>query len=91
MSTHDKKGSSIKGDHMYASRSDSKNALDSNCPICHTLCKYEEEVTTFSERSIGCDSCNGWFHFVCVQMTAKKLKEIGEGNWYCVLCDKINT
>ena len=91
VSTHDKKGSSIKGDHMYALSSDGNNASDSNCPICHTLCKDEEEVTSFSERSIGCDSCNAWFHFVCVQMTAKKLKEIGEGNWYCVLCDKANT
>ena len=34
--------------------------------------------------------CNAWFHFGCVQMTNKKLKEIGEQNWYCALCEKEN-
>ena len=89
-STKPKKDISKNQDHGYALCSDGDNLSASNCPICHVVCKDEEEVSTFNERSIGCDSCNAWFHFGCVQMTKKKLKEIGEDNWYCTLCAKEN-
>ena len=56
---------------MYASCLESNNLSGSNCPICHAICKDEDEVKTFNERSIGCDSCNGWFHFGCVKMNKK--------------------
>ena len=77
-------------DHGYAFGVDSGNSSGNNCPLCHVVCKNEEEVNTFNERSIGCDSCNAWFHFGCVQMTKKKLNKIGEENWYCRVCVKEN-
>ena len=42
---------------------DSNSSSANNCPICHKLCKEAEELSTFNERSIGCDGCNAWFHF----------------------------
>ena len=73
-------------DHMYALCLDSNTSSGNNCPICHTLCKDEDELSAFNERSIGCDGCNAWFHFGYLIITQKKLKEIGESNWYCALC-----
>ena len=75
-------------DHMYAMCVDSNSSSGNNCPICHKLCKDVEELSTFNERSIGCDGCNAWFHFGCIKITPKKLKEIGESNWSCTLCVK---
>ena len=86
--TEQKKNVWTNEDHGYALCSGSSNLFGSNCPICHVVCKDEEDVRTFDERNIGCDSCNAWFHFGCVQMSNKKLKEIGERNWYCILCTK---
>ena len=51
----------------------------------HTM-QDEDELSTFNERRIGCDCSNAWFHFGCLKITQKKLKEIGESNWYCALC-----
>ena len=63
-------------DHMYALCLDSKASSGNNCPICHTLCKDEEDLSVFNERSIGSDICYAWFHFGCLKMTPKKLEEI---------------
>ena len=41
---------------------------------CHKLCKDTEELSTFNERSIGCDGCNAWFHFGYIKITPKKFK-----------------
>ena len=67
-------------DHMYALCMDNNTSSGNNCPICYTLCKDEDELGTFNERSIGCDGCNALFHFRCLKITQKKLKEIGESN-----------
>ena len=90
MTKRNEKITSNNEDHTYGLCSEGNNLSGSNCPVCHTICKDEEEVNTFIERSIGCDNCNAWFHFGCVQMNSKKLKEIGDKNWYCVLCAKEN-
>ena len=73
-------------DHCYASVLNSNTSSGNNCPICHVVCGNEEDIKTFVQRSIGCDGCNAWFHFSCIGMTAKKLKEMGENNWFCTVC-----
>ena len=73
-------------DHTYALSLDSNASSGNNCPICHALCKDEEELSVFNERSIKFDICYAWFHFGCLKMTPKKLEEIGESSWYCSLC-----
>ena len=76
--------------HMYALCLDSNVSSGNNCPICHTLCNDEEELSVFNERSIGCDICNAWLHFGWLKMTSKKLEEIGESSWYCSLHSEEN-
>ena len=71
---------------VYASVLNSNTSSGNNCPICHVVCGNEEDIKTFVQRSIGCDGCNAWFHFSCIEMTAKKLKEMGENNWFCTVC-----
>ena len=73
-------------DHIYAALLDSNTSSGNNCPICHTLCEHEKDISGFIERSIGCDGCNAWFHFGCIGMTLKKLKEIGDKSWFCIVC-----
>ena len=73
-------------DHLYATLLHSNTSSGNNCPICHILCVHEKDISAFSDRSIGCDGCNAWFHFGCIGMTPKKLKEIGEKSWFCIVC-----
>ena len=80
--------SSVQADHVYTLPDIDDKLSEYNCPMCHQICKDENEVKTFHDRSIGCDMCNAWFHFECTNMTQSKLEEIGEGNWYCVICAK---
>ncbi len=70
-------------DHLFA------KAPCSLCPACHSVCKEDRKVTTFSERSIACDHCNTWFHFSCVKMTKKKLDSVAKSSWYCHVCRKM--
>ena len=73
-------------DYMYATLLDSNTSSGNNCPICHTFCEYEKDISGFTDRSIGCDGCNAWFHFGCIGMTPKMLKEIGDKSWFCIVC-----
>ena len=77
-------------DQMYALYLDCNASSGNSCPICHTLCKDEEELSVFNKRSVGCDICYAWFHFGYLKMTPKKLEEIGESSWYCSLCSEEN-
>lgn len=76
------------GDHCYASFLDSNTRSGNNCPVCHTLCRSEQDISGYSERSIGCDGCNAWFHFGCIGMNTKMLNDIGESSWFCAVCSK---
>ena len=62
---------SEKKDCMYALCLDSNTSSGNNCPICHTLCKDKNELSTFNERSIGCDGCNVWFHLRHLKLTQR--------------------
>lgn len=73
-------------DHMYSLNLDIDNSMNSTCPVCHAVCHDQENVKTFNERSIACDQCNTWFHFRCIKMTQKKLRDLEGHNWYCSLC-----
>ena len=41
------------------------------------------------EDSILCESCNKWFHFICIGITGKEnfLKEGNDIDYICSLCD----
>ena len=80
--------SNVQADHVYTLSVSVNSLAQYNCPICHSICKDENEVKTFQNRSIGCDMCNAWFHFKCINMTQSKLEEIADGNWFCVICEK---
>ena len=56
------------------------------CPICNKIVKESENVVLFSERSIGCDKCNLWYHFKCVNLKQSDIKKMSE--WYCQNCSK---
>ena len=75
-------------DHLYAALLDSNTSSGNNCPICHALCVHEKDISAFSDKSKGCDGCNAWFHFGCIRMTPKMLKEIGDKSWFCIVCAK---
>ena len=65
---HNTAGESHVLDHMYTLSIQAANT-GSACPICHALCKEQENVKKFIERSIACDHCNSWFHFGCLKMS----------------------
>ena len=73
-------------DHLYATVLDSNTSSGNNCPICHRLCEYEKDISGFINRSVGCDGCNAWFHFGCIGITPKMLKDIGDKSWFCIVC-----
>lgn len=74
-------------DHRYDIPTDPSGVpCGSTCPICHLLCKEEENVKKFVDRSICCDQCNTWFHLGCIGMNKKKLQDIERSDWYCNLC-----
>ena len=89
---HNSTNESFVLDHMSSLSIDASNPTGFNstttCPICHTVCKEQENVKKFMERSIACDNCNSWFHFGCIKMTRQKVEELEGSNWYCQLCSK---
>ncbi|ESN95660.1 hypothetical protein HELRODRAFT_86461, partial [Helobdella robusta] len=46
--------------------------------ICPT-CGFPDNGTPM----IGCDRCDDWYHWVCVNITKEPPTEM---NWYCVRC-----
>jgi hypothetical protein len=58
------------------------------CPVCDNIC--EEEPLDQEGESIGCDKCNLWFHYGCVNLTGNEqfLKE-SNSNWYCQPCSQM--
>ena len=59
----------------------------SYCPTCKLLC--EEGETQFQKQSIMCETCQYWYHMKCVQMTKRKLEELGEEVYTCLPCTKL--
>ena len=57
---------------MGGERAKQKNAknLKDDCPKC--------DKTTTGGISIGCDSCDSWWHPVCVNLTQKKINNISK-------------
>lgn len=59
------------------------------CPACGR----GENAFEGAENMVACDSCNNWFHFVCVgyteerkQKTRRKKQSIEDDRWYCLEC-----
>ena len=69
-----------------ASADEDVSATDNSCAVCMEECV--DEPSTYNEKSIGCDICQGWFHWPCVGIRGtesflryKKMK------WYCPQCE----
>ena len=54
------------------------------CPICNERVKEQENILSFGDRSICCDSCNTWCHFKCVKINKTMLKSLK--TWTCPSC-----
>ena len=57
------------------------------CSICANPC--EDEPASKEHESVGCDKCNCWFHFQCVNLTGEEdfLKR-KKSTWFCSTCSK---
>jgi len=56
------------------------------CQECETV--LEEEPSDFEKQSIGCDGCDKWFHYKCVNIKGDEtfLKR-KNSKWYCNICN----
>ncbi|KAK3102031.1 hypothetical protein FSP39_008246 [Pinctada imbricata] len=55
--------------------------------ICTKAC--EEHPNQMSDQSIGCDKCDRWFHYGCVNLTGKEAFLTSKrARWYCNFCSK---
>ena len=80
------------GDQSSTSKPEDMDVDDVNiesnvyfCPICHERVKEQENIISFGERSICCDSCDIWCHFKCVKMTKNSLKSLKTWKWFSCL------
>ncbi|XP_052255849.1 uncharacterized protein LOC127861420 isoform X2 [Dreissena polymorpha] len=57
------------------------------CPSCDNVC--EEEPIDPEGESIGCDKCNEWYHYGCVQLTGdESFLQRSNSTWFCSSCSK---
>ena len=80
--------SSAKGcDVVHASHNKNTVAVQDqyNCPVCALPCK--DQCTTFREGSVGCDSCNKWYHFTCVGIKNSAQVRRLPDSWKCPSCN----
>jgi hypothetical protein len=54
------------------------------CNICHHVVKESENISSFREGSIACDSCDNWYHFKCAKVSKSALKSAEA--WMCQFC-----
>jgi hypothetical protein len=70
----------VTGEQQAAVESDS-------CGVCDLVCEWEPATVEF--ESIACDTCNGWYHYKCVNLTGGeaflKRKSV---KWFCSGCSK---
>jgi len=58
------------------------------CGVCASQCP--EEPKEFNEMSIGCDRCNKWFHWQCVNVTGNESFILDNLTWVCHNCQESN-
>lgn len=58
------------------------------CPVCKGVIKDGENVKLLKDRSVCCDSCQGWFHFKCAKKTKSTLSKVRM--WFCEECKYFN-
>ena len=57
------------------------------CGVCQNECV--DSPKTADEDSIGCDSCELWFHYPCVGLTGKEpFLSRKRSSWFCAACEK---
>ena len=79
---------SVKKDkHVKPSDTTSENAPVYICPVCDNVC--EEEPVDSDGESIGCDRCDNWFHYGCVDLTGNEfLFKQSDSSRFCQPCSK---
>ena len=64
---------------------DSKPSVEYPCGVCGDAC--EDSPADFEYNSIGCDNCQRWFHYICVDISGhEKFLKDRSTNWKCPAC-----
>ena len=66
------------------SESRTENSSDDTCAALKCICLQEENVDW-----IQCDTCEAWFHFICVGLTQPEVNTMGD--YTCPTCSKCKT
>ncbi|XP_062537677.1 uncharacterized protein LOC134206002 [Armigeres subalbatus] len=53
---------------------------DGQVDLTLTPCSACAQTSVTNEQMVGCDSCKGWFHCRCVEVTEA---ELAESKWFC--------
>ena len=55
------------------------------CGTCGDECLHESVIKKDGDNSVGCDTCQLWFHWKCVSFHP----DIHMGDWFCSKCQQI--
>ena len=75
----EKKRKKDQADNISDSDDDNVKFCDEPCDAVRPKCRRPTGTVTW----IGCDTCQGWFHYVCVGMTKAR---VPEKNYECRVC-----
>lgn len=82
-----KKDVTVKAVKQCSSLKGSGSTNEIHCGVCDLVCT--DNPTSIQEQSIGCSSCDEWFHWHCVGVKGSD-KCVVQDNfpWHCSLCIK---
>lgn len=66
-------------------------AIEYPCGTCGKECIDESDSTVFADYSVLCDTCNKWYHLICVGLTGKEsfLKNRSKEPYSCAECTSL--
>ena len=53
-------------------------------PLLYCICRGEDE----GNLMLGCVCCEEWYHPTCLNLTDERVREIGNEQWKCPLCEE---
>ena len=65
-----------------------ESVVDFPCGKCGAKCI--EEPKECKEMSIGCDCCEEWLHWQCVNITGNECYVLHNLTWFCDFCKQNN-